>query len=244
MPRATSMVAARCGTTSDEGWHEQFNRFRRLWRRGRRRCRCGTRRRPSSRSPSRSRRRRRPEAQRRREEGAPAAGGFPADGIESRRRSGARPRPARTRCWSGGSHEEGEQQHGHSGRISGPPEAPPTPYRSTHKHTACGPSVGVVIRAGASKDCRHVYCDALGRLGTWAEMAARGQIIVEFCVSSIVEGADEEVSPIYVPVEPADTLAARYYAAAVEEVDNQASAIWARTHGCEGMRRALARRPA
>ena len=125
-------------------------------------------------------------------------------------------------------------------------------YRTTYDYTDCGPSVGFciefieVLPPDGFDDYPHeverrqwLYCDDLRTLGTWADMATRGQLIVAICVSSIVEGSDAEVPAIEIDTDP-DTLSdkatdfepephmtlMRPFFAAVEDVNLDASYLY------------------
>ena len=130
-------------------------------------------------------------------------------------------------------------------------------YRATYKYTDCGPSVGFCIRyfeVLPHDDYPHevererwMYCDELYRLGTWADMAHRGELIVAVSVSSIVEGVDQMTDCYEVSCDP-DELESqatldegdnlhetlkRLFDEAVDAVNDEAHAIWQATHGCE-----------
>ena len=133
-------------------------------------------------------------------------------------------------------------------------------YRSTYKYTDCGPSVGVCIRyveviepdgfndyPSEIEREKWIYCDDLYQLGTWADMARKGQLIVALCVSSIVEGVEQTTGTMDIDTDP-DELAnhawkeegddlhktlRRLFDTAVDDVDNEAHYIWQSTHGCD-----------
>ena len=79
-------------------------------------------------------------------------------------------------------------------------------YRGAYKYTDCGPSIGFCIR-GLPEDHETrkgaswregdgdiwLYCDDLGKLGTFDEMKANGYEIMGVSVSSIVEGSDVDI---------------------------------------------------
>lgn len=103
-------------------------------------------------------------------------------------------------------------------------------YRQLYKYTDCGPSLGVsVVYPNGSR--KWLYCDALYGLGTWADMAKRGERITHLSVGSIVEGVDFDCETIEVPVHPLIDLRKRLYGA-VEAVNREADYIWSQTHGC------------
>lgn len=133
-------------------------------------------------------------------------------------------------------------------------------YRAIYKYTACGPSVGFCIRyievlpSDGFDEYPHevererwLYCDELYRLGTWADMAHRGELIVAVSVSSIVEGVDTTTDIHEVSCDPDyllqratfdegdnlhETLERLFYRA-LELVKTEADEIWQATHGCE-----------
>lgn len=114
-------------------------------------------------------------------------------------------------------------------------EGPGQLYRAAYKYTACGPSVGLILRDLRGEGHEPIYCNDLYELGTWAEMAQRGQKIAALVVSSIVEGVDYGVPPIEVPASPIKTLGERFWNA-VSDVNSQAEYIWQSTHGCDTCR--------
>lgn len=133
-------------------------------------------------------------------------------------------------------------------------------YRSIYKYTACGPSVGFCIRyvevlsPDGFDDYPHevererwIYCDELYRLGSWADMAHRGELIVAVSVDSIVEGVDQATDTHEISCDPDElksqatpdegdnlheTLNRLFYRA-LELVEAEADEIWQATHGCE-----------
>lgn len=133
-------------------------------------------------------------------------------------------------------------------------------YRSIYKYTATGPSVGFCIRyvevlpPDGFDDYPHeiererwMYCDELYRLGSWADMAHRGELIVAVSVSSIVEGVDTTTDIHEVLCDPdylmnratpdeIDSLhetLKRLFDRALALVEAEADEIWQATHGCE-----------
>lgn len=137
-------------------------------------------------------------------------------------------------------------------------------YRAIYKYTDCGPSVGVCIQylevippdgfheyPSEIERSKWVYCDDLYKLGTWADMAHRGELITAICVSSIVEGVDQTTDTHEISCDPDDlesqatpdegdnlheTLERLFYKA-VDAVNDEAGQIWRDTHGCEGCAR-------
>lgn len=109
-------------------------------------------------------------------------------------------------------------------------DSPAELYRVTYKYTDCGPSVGFHV-CHADGD-RWIYCDSLRTLGTWQEMADRGQRINWLSVGSIVEGTDRDCQTVEVCCDPLATLVERF-GAAVEAVNTEANEIWGMTHGCD-----------
>lgn len=139
-------------------------------------------------------------------------------------------------------------------------ESPYEVYRTTYKYTACGPSIGFCFRywvevppdgfnewGGEKEETQWYYCDDLYELGTWKELADRGWLCLAISVSSIVEGVDQCVEGVEVPLTPDDLInleieadegdlsrtVNRLFDAAVDEVNKEADAIWQATHGCE-----------
>lgn len=133
-------------------------------------------------------------------------------------------------------------------------------YRAVYKYTACGPAVGFCIRyievlpPEGFDDYPHevererwVYCNDLYQLGSWADMASRGELIVAVSVSSIVEGVDTTTDKHEISCDPDylmqratpdegdnlhETLHRLFYRA-LELVEAEADEIWQATHGCE-----------
>jgi hypothetical protein len=95
-------------------------------------------------------------------------------------------------------------------------------YRTKYKYTDCGPSLGIRV---TTQD-RPIYCSSLP--SEWDALPGR---IVEFLISSIVEGVDTECETIEVPCYPLATLNDRIDAA-VDATDREAKDIWNATHGC------------
>lgn len=111
-------------------------------------------------------------------------------------------------------------------------------YRTVYKYTDCGPSIGFLIKnlpgdhparpcysdGPKADDPIWLYCDDLGKLGSFDDMRAAGQEIVGVSVSSIVEGSDAEVS--------GDTLhddaTTNDFWKLVEAVNQEASFLWER----------------
>jgi hypothetical protein len=92
-------------------------------------------------------------------------------------------------------------------------------YRQTYKYTACGPSLGIVIRywqeatdleAGPNADCfgrevsKTLHCSDLYKLGTWEDMDARGELVTAILVSSIVEGVDYDCDTVSIELNGED----------------------------------------
>lgn len=117
------------------------------------------------------------------------------------------------------------------------PDGPGEVYRLTYKYTDCGPTVGFRL-AEPSLAIGHryseptYYCNDLHKLGTWGDMAKRGERVVSLLVSSIVEGIDACTETIEVPIHPHGTFLTRWNQA-IEDVDKEADRLWKETHGCE-----------
>jgi hypothetical protein len=140
-------------------------------------------------------------------------------------------------------------------------------YRQTYKYTACGPSLGVTflytqeatdLEAGPNSQCfdqeksKTLYCDELYKLGTWKDMDSRGELVVGFLVSSIVEGVDYDCQTVGLTLDVEDGSVqidgkdftmpeandssnnlAFAFDAAVQKVSDEAQEIRDDTHGCE-----------
>jgi hypothetical protein len=127
-------------------------------------------------------------------------------------------------------------------------------YRSVYKNTDCGPNLGFKIRSfeavqieeeGAvgvvSEACARVdtiWGSDLHRLGNWADMDSKGELVLAILVTSIVEGSDAETETIEIDCsidalesglrDENDLLwsvLARRVFQAVETVNDQAAAI-------------------
>lgn len=116
--------------------------------------------------------------------------------------------------------------------------SPAEMYRVFYKYTDCGPWVSVHVNGA------WVHCGELHTLGTWAEMASRGDVVDEILVGSIVEGVDECAGEM--PVRLPDIQSRRSkkksvtraslrsaLSSAVAAVDESAKSIWNQTHGCD-----------
>lgn len=128
-------------------------------------------------------------------------------------------------------------------------EGPYDLYRATYKYTPCGPSVGFLISDTCSDgkaDTRWYYCDESRKLGTWAEMDAKGLLVLAVSVSSIVEGVDYGTGELVLDCsyealldvateeeqDSLDKTIRRVFYQMVEETDQEANSIWHDTHGC------------
>ncbi len=141
-------------------------------------------------------------------------------------------------------------------------------YHQTYKYTSCGPGIGVTVAfeeeptdldAGPNSQCfpkeivRTFYCDSLRQFGTWKEMDKRGQLVIGFTVSSIVEGVDQCTDTVTLDLDTEngdvkingyefqhkdaqDSSSNLTYAwdEAIRRVEEEANQIWNGTHGCEG----------
>jgi hypothetical protein len=139
-------------------------------------------------------------------------------------------------------------------------DSPAEMYRVFYKYTDCGPWVSVRVHLGApikyvdwrgdmatlqnEGDYVWVHCGDLHRLGTWKEMAARGDIVDEILVGSIVEGADECTDEVPVRLAGIRSKRSKTHAVtqaslrsaldkAVAAVNEDAKRIWNDTHGCD-----------
>lgn len=110
-------------------------------------------------------------------------------------------------------------------------DSPHEMYRVFYKYTDCGPWVSIHVNGA------WVHCQDLHKLGTWAEMLRRGDIVDEVLIGSIVEGSDAEASPI--PVRLGDMRSVRSktgkvtqfsvrqaFDRAVSRVNEEACAMW------------------
>ncbi len=129
--------------------------------------------------------------------------------------------------------------------YSGPGEL----YRALYKYTACGPSLGVTISfieelppdgfsdfGGEREAYRTLYCDDLYKLGTWADMDARGELITAFQIGSIVEGVDYDCQTIELDADQLDEEPGEFhdrFMKAVDDVNDEANSIWMDTHACD-----------
>ena len=126
-------------------------------------------------------------------------------------------------------------------------DGPGALYRQVYKYTDCGAYLSMTIEylqvSGTCFDDYHeqivqktLHCDELRQLGTWMAMDERGQLVVSFTVGSIVEGVDEGTDNIEVEAKQSDEEPSEYrnrFYVALQEVEQQADAIWQDTHGCE-----------
>jgi len=69
-------------------------------------------------------------------------------------------------------------------------DSPREMYRVFYKYTDCGPWVSLRVNGA------WVHCQDLHKLGLWKDMVARGDIVDEILIGSIVEGSDAEASPV------------------------------------------------
>jgi hypothetical protein len=117
-------------------------------------------------------------------------------------------------------------------------DSPHLMYRCYYKYTDCGPWVSVHVNG------QWIHCGDLHKLGTWAEMQQRGDILDEVLIGSIVEGVDAEAGPVSVRLDDlrsrrskAGNVTARSlrsaFSDAVSAVNAEAQQIWDETHGCD-----------
>jgi hypothetical protein len=106
--------------------------------------------------------------------------------------------------------------------------------RAVYKYVDCGPSMGAtVLQPNGEK--KRVYCSGLYSLGTWLEMKDQ---VIEICVSSIVEGCDQETDTYEIVLEGKTPAKIRKeFWDAVDEVDKEAKSIWNQTHGCDACKK-------
>lgn len=127
-------------------------------------------------------------------------------------------------------------------------DSPAELYRQVYKFTACGAYLSVRINyfetlpsdeSGYDADIersRWVHSDELHTLGTWKDLDEKGVLITALLVGSIVEGVDFGTDDIELEIDQLDeepeAFRKRFYAA-LDEVEDQAQAIWNDTHGCD-----------
>jgi len=114
-------------------------------------------------------------------------------------------------------------------------DSPHEMYRVFYKYTDCGPWVSLHVNG------QWVHCQDLHKLGLWKDMVARGDIVDEVLVGSIVEGSDACAEPV--PIRLGDirskrskrgTITRKSLAAAlstaVDSVNSEACALWEEAH--------------
>jgi hypothetical protein len=110
-------------------------------------------------------------------------------------------------------------------------DSPHQMYRSHYKYVECGPWMSLHVNG------QWVHCQDLHKLGLWKDMVARGDIVDEVLVGSIVEGSDACAEPV--PVRLGDIRSKRSKRGtitrqslraaideAVDEVNTEACAMW------------------
>lgn len=127
-------------------------------------------------------------------------------------------------------------------------ESPFEVYRNAYKYTECGPSIGFLIRDTTEKEQdRWYYGDELRQLGSWRTLEKRGWLITHISMHSIVEGINDSTNIRLINVsepgleccaipEDMDELPAtlrRVFYECLDEVDQEAAALWIGTHGCD-----------
>lgn len=124
-------------------------------------------------------------------------------------------------------------------------EGPAELYRQVYKYTDCGAYLSITIEylevSGTCFDDYHeqmvrktISGDDLDDLRTWQAMGERGQLAVSFTVGSIVEGVDYGTDEIEIESNQLEETPSEYrrrFYEALEEVEQQAKAIWQDTHG-------------
>lgn len=124
-------------------------------------------------------------------------------------------------------------------------EGPAELYRQVYKYTDCGAYLSITIEylevSGTCFDDYHeqmvrktISGDDLDDLRTWQAMDERGQLAVSFTVGSIVEGVDYGTDEIEIESNQLEETPSEYrrrFYEALEEVEQQAKAIWQDTHG-------------
>ena len=110
-------------------------------------------------------------------------------------------------------------------------DSPYEMYRIHYKYVACGPWMSLHVNG------QWVHCGELPKLGLWKDMVARGDIVDEVLVGSIVEGSDAGAEPV--PVRLGDIRSKRSkrgtitrkslraaISSAADEVNEEACAMW------------------
>ena len=124
-------------------------------------------------------------------------------------------------------------------------DGPAELYRQVYKYTDCGAYLSITIEylevSGTCFDDYHeqmvrktISGDDLHDLRTWQAMDERGQLAVSFTVGSIVEGVDYGTDEIEIESKQLEETPSEYrkrFYEALEEVEQQAKAIWQDTHG-------------
>ena len=122
-------------------------------------------------------------------------------------------------------------------------------YRQVYKYTDCGAWLSVrvdyieVIDPDGFHDypseierSKWIHSGELHKLGTWADMDERGELVTALMVGSIVEGVDQTTDDHELEANQTDEEPQQFRArfdAALDQVEQEAESIWHDTHGCE-----------
>lgn len=122
-------------------------------------------------------------------------------------------------------------------------------YRQVYKYTDCGAWLSVkvdyieVIEPDGFNDypseierSKWIHSGELHKLGTWADMDERGELVTALMVGSIVEGVDQTTDEYEIEAHQTDEEPKQFRArfdAALDQVEQEAESIWNDTHGCE-----------
>lgn len=111
-------------------------------------------------------------------------------------------------------------------------------YQRTYKTLACGPTLGFLVGSPKIDPAIWYYGDGLRCLGSWADMARRGELVHAISVSSIVEGVDRCTSTYTLMLSGSPDSDPEYISQSfwknVDACEKEAEHIWDETHGCEG----------
>ena len=117
-------------------------------------------------------------------------------------------------------------------------------YRGVYKYGDCGATIGFTFYDAESGDepfegceTKNVYCDDLREWGDWDDLDARGVLILDIRISSIVEGVDQCTEEHVIPCQPddknewdADEIETAFWKAETL-VEEEAAAIWDEEYG-------------
>ena len=106
-------------------------------------------------------------------------------------------------------------------------------YRAIYRAIECGPNIGFSFWTFDAEHKNHdtvdVWGDDLRALGDWDDIDSQGMLIMAIGASSIVEGSDAEVAPVWTDWEPwernPEDMADDFWQSVVR-VDEEACALW------------------